>query len=38
MKHCTANHKGSAGKIEVDGVIEMFKRLIKNLKSSSRTM
>lgn len=23
---CTANHKGSAGKMEVDGIIEMFER------------
>jgi len=31
-KHCTANHEGSAGKMEVDGVIEMFKRSIEKFK------
>lgn len=25
-EHCSANHKGSAGKMEVDGVLEMFQR------------
>lgn len=24
--HCTANHEGSSGKMEVDGILEMFKR------------
>jgi len=27
-EHCTANHTGSAGKMEVDGVLEMFSRSI----------
>lgn len=27
---CQANHHGSAGKMEVDGIIEMFQRSIKN--------
>lgn len=26
QENCTANHEGSAGKMEVDGIIEMFKR------------
>ena len=30
-KDCTANHKGSAGKMKVDSVIEMFCCSIKNL-------
>lgn len=28
---CTANHKGSSGKMEVDGVIEMFRRSVEEL-------
>ena len=28
---CTANHEGSSGKIDVDGVIEMFKRSVEEL-------
>lgn len=36
MKHtlkktCSACHEGSAGKMEVDGVIEMFRRFLENL-------
>jgi len=27
--HCTANHEGSAGKMEVDGVLEMFQRSVE---------
>lgn len=30
-KVCKANHKGSSGKMEVDAVIEMFRRSLKNL-------
>ncbi|CAD7089200.1 unnamed protein product [Hermetia illucens] len=28
---CTANHEGSSGKMEVDGVIEMFRRSVEEL-------
>jgi len=27
--HCTANHESSAGKMEVDGVLEMFQRSVE---------
>lgn len=30
-RECKANHKGSSGKMEVDGIIEMFRRSLKNL-------
>lgn len=29
QEECTANHEGSSGKMEVDGVIEMFKRSLE---------
>ncbi|KAL7291527.1 hypothetical protein TKK_0014783 [Trichogramma kaykai] len=30
--NCTANHEGSSGKMEVDGVLEMFKSSVKKYK------
>ena len=28
-KECTANHDSSAGKMEVDGMVEIFKRFVE---------
>ena len=29
---CSANHEGNAGKMEVDALIEMFRRSLENLE------